>query len=43
MKYLGPPLDAKFKDKSIWNLILEKVGRRLAGWKCLCLSKRGRV
>ena len=43
MKYLGLPLGAKFKDKSIWNLILEKVERRLAGWKRLYLSKRGRV
>ena len=25
MKYLGLPLGAKFKDKSIWNPILEKM------------------
>uniref|UniRef100_A0A7N2KWC1 K Homology domain-containing protein n=1 Tax=Quercus lobata TaxID=97700 RepID=A0A7N2KWC1_QUELO len=35
MKYLGLPLGAKFKDKTIWNPILEKMERRLAGWKCL--------
>ena len=29
MKYLGLPLDAKFKDKTIWNPILKKVERRL--------------
>ena len=29
MKYLGLPLGAKFKDKSIWNPILEKMERRL--------------
>ena len=32
MKYLGLPLGAKFKDKTIWNPILEKIERRLVGW-----------
>ena len=40
---MGLPLGAKFKDVSIWNLILEKMERRLAGWKRLYLSKGGRV
>ena len=43
MKYLGLPLGAKFKDKSIWNPILEKMEKKLAGWKKLYLSKGGRV
>ena len=43
MKYLGLPLGAKFKDKTIWNPILEKIEQRLVGWKRLYLSKRGRV
>jgi hypothetical protein len=43
MKYLGLPLRARFKEKSIWNPILEKVERRLARWKCLYLSKGGQV
>ena len=43
MKYLGLPLGAKFKDKTIWNPILEKMERRLTGWKRLYLSKGGRV
>ena len=43
MKYLGLPLGAKFKDKTIWNPILEKIKRRLAGWKRLYLPKGGRV
>ena len=43
MKYLGLPLGAKFKDKTIWNPILEKIEQRLAGWKHLYLSKGGRV
>ena len=42
-KYLGLPLGAKFKDKTIWNPILEKMERRLVGWKHLYLSKGGRV
>ena len=33
MKYLGFPLGEKFKDKSIWNPILEKMERKLASWK----------
>ena len=43
MKYLGLPLGAKFREKTIWNPILEKIERRLAGWKQLYLSKGGRV
>ena len=43
MKYLGLPLGAKFKDKTIWNPILEKIEQRLEGWKRLYLSKGGRV
>ena len=43
MKYLGLPLGGKFKDKTIWNPILEKIERRLARWKRVYLSKRGRV
>ena len=43
MKYLGLPLGVKFKDKFIWSPILEKMERRLEGWKRLYLSKGGRV
>ena len=43
MKYLGLPLGAKFKEKTIWNPILEKMERKLAGWKKLYLSEGGRV
>ena len=32
MKYLGLSLGAKFKDKTIWNPILEKMEKRLVGW-----------
>uniref|UniRef100_A0A2N9EJJ5 Reverse transcriptase zinc-binding domain-containing protein n=1 Tax=Fagus sylvatica TaxID=28930 RepID=A0A2N9EJJ5_FAGSY len=43
MKYLGLPLGAKFKESTIWNPIIEKMDRRLAGWKRLYLSKGGKV
>jgi hypothetical protein len=33
--YVGFPLGAPFKDKFIWDTIIEKVERRLAGWKRL--------
>ena len=31
MKYLGLPLGANFKEKTIWNPIMEKMERKLAG------------
>ncbi|XP_030940056.1 uncharacterized protein LOC115964980 [Quercus lobata] len=33
MTYLGLPLGAKFKDRAIWNSILERMERRLTSWK----------
>ena len=33
MKYLGLPLGAIVRDSSIWNPIIEKMERRLVGWK----------
>uniref|UniRef100_A0A2N9I4J4 Reverse transcriptase domain-containing protein n=1 Tax=Fagus sylvatica TaxID=28930 RepID=A0A2N9I4J4_FAGSY len=43
MSYLGLPLGASFKASAVWNPILEKVERRLAGWQKLYLSKGGRL
>ena len=43
MKYLGMPLGTSFKIASIWNPILEKMEKKLSGWKCLYLSKGGRL
>ena len=43
MSYLGLPLGANFKSKSIWNPILEKMERKLSGWQRMYLSKGGRV
>ena len=33
MTYLGLPLGANFKSKSIWDPILEKMERKLSGWQ----------
>ncbi len=41
MSYLGLPLGSSFKDKTIWNGIVEKMELRLAGWKRMYLSKGG--
>ena len=39
--YLGRPFRAHYKGLSIWNPILEKMERRLFGWKHLYMSKGG--
>jgi hypothetical protein len=41
MKYLGLPLGAPYKSTAIWNGIVEKMERRLVGWKRFYLSKGG--
>ena len=43
MTYLGLLLGSKFKDRAIWNPILENIERRLASWKRLYLSKGGKA
>jgi hypothetical protein len=43
MKYLGLPLGAWFKSKDMWNPIVGKMEKRLAGWKRIYLSKGGRL
>ena len=43
ISYLGMPLGAHFKDALIWNPILKRVEKKLAGWKRLYLSKGGRL
>ena len=43
MKYLGMLLRTSFKTTSIWNPILEKIEKKLSGWKRLYLSKGGRL
>jgi len=43
LTYLSLPLGASYKSVSIWNGVIEKMERRLAGWKCMYLSKGGRL
>ena len=43
MSYHDMPLGASHNSLSIWNPILEKIERKLAGWKKMYLSKRGRL
>ena len=43
MRYLGLPLRAHYMDSSIWNPIIEKMEKRLAGWKRLYQLKGGRL
>ena len=43
MTYLGMPLGASHQSPTIWNPILEKFERKLAGWKKMYLSKGGRL
>ena len=43
MTYLGMPLGASHQSPTVWNPILEKFERKLAGWKKIYLSKGGRL
>ena len=43
LTYLDLPLGASFKMKSIWSGVVERMEKRLAGWKRLYLSKGGRM
>ncbi|KAG6665487.1 hypothetical protein CIPAW_02G164600 [Carya illinoinensis] len=43
LKYLGLPLGATFKARTIWDGVVEKIEKRLAGWKRFYLSKGGRL
>jgi hypothetical protein len=43
LSYLGLPLGATFKQTSVWNNVIEKIEKRLAGWKRIYLSKGGRL
>nr|KYP37880.1 Putative ribonuclease H protein At1g65750 family [Cajanus cajan] len=41
--YLGLPIGANPRRKEIWNLVVEKIKRRLSNWKGKVLSMAGRV
>lgn len=43
MTYLGLPLGASYKSTSIWNGVIKKMKRRLAGWKRMYLSTGARL
>lgn len=43
MTYLGLPLGAPSRASSLWDTVVEKVERRLAGWKKMYLSKGSRI
>lgn len=41
--YLGMPLGSNFKKKKVRDLVIDRMRKRLAGWKARYLSKGGRV
>lgn len=41
--YLGLPLGANFKSKSVWGPVLERITARLDSWKAALLPKGGRL
>ncbi|KAL5575095.1 hypothetical protein UlMin_016794 [Ulmus minor] len=43
MKYLGLPLGGNPNSAEFWNPVIEKVSKRLDGWKKAFLSKGGRL
>lgn len=43
ISYLTLPLRVRASRKSIWNLVLEKMGNKLAHWKGNYLSFRGKL
>lgn len=36
-------MGSKYKDSNTWELVVDSIERRLAGWKIKFLSKRGRL
>ncbi|KAG2695985.1 hypothetical protein I3760_07G037500 [Carya illinoinensis] len=43
MTYLGLPLGSALRALSVWNTVIEKIEKRLVGWKRVYLSKGGRI
>jgi len=41
--YLGLLMDAHFKEKANWDLIVEKFERRLSRWKSTYITKVGKL
>lgn len=43
MTCLGMPLGFGFKAITVWNKVLERMEKRLAGWKKIISLKGGRI
>lgn len=43
LTYLGLPLGASFKNKAVWNSMVERVEKRLLCWKQLYVKGEGSV
>ncbi|XP_028068915.1 uncharacterized protein LOC114271498 [Camellia sinensis] len=43
VSYLGLPLGASFKESKVWDGVVDRVQRWLAGWKRQYLSKGGQI
>lgn len=43
MLYLGLPLGSSFKSVAVWDSIVERFQKRLAGWKHQYIPKGGRL
>jgi len=41
--YLGLPLGASFKSKVVWEPVVERFRKKLAGWKSVLLRRGGRL
>lgn len=41
--YLGFPLGASYKQKEVWLPLVDRMKKRLNGWKAHCLSKGERL
>ena len=41
--YLGLLLGASFKSKVVWEPVMERFRKKLAGWKSVLLSRGGRL
>lgn len=41
--YLGLPLGSRFKNKEVWDSVVDRMCKKLASWKAQFLSRGGRV
>lgn len=39
--YLGSPLGSNYKQRDMWSLVIDRMRKRLNGWKARYLSKGG--